>query len=135
MAEDSIDGLVRAVQGAFAEGPAGLRRLLELLAGAAMAEEVTAHLGAGPHERSDARRASAPQKTAHVMFREGFSSSSRSTVPPQPISMSSLCASRHRMFCSRDVSRTLSIRHSSAASTRPPRTPKGGVDWRRRSIA
>jgi putative transposase len=57
MAEDSIGGLVRAVQGAFAsDGGAGLRRLLELLAGAAMAEEVTAHLGAGPHERSDGRR-------------------------------------------------------------------------------
>src|SRR5215213_1424641 len=56
MAEDSIDGLVRAVQGAFADGGAGLRRLLELVAGAAMAEEVTAHLGAGPHERAEGRR-------------------------------------------------------------------------------
>jgi transposase-like protein len=55
MAGESIDNLVQAVQGAFAEEP-GLRRLLELLAGRAMAEEVAAHLGAGPHERSDGRR-------------------------------------------------------------------------------
>ncbi len=55
MAENSIDGLVAAVQGAFASEP-GLRRLLELLAGAAMAQEVTAHLKAAPHERSGARR-------------------------------------------------------------------------------
>jgi len=61
MAAESIDGLVQAVQGAFGGGGGGggadgLRRLLELLAGAAMAAEVTAHLGAGPHERSDGRR-------------------------------------------------------------------------------
>ena len=60
MADDSIDGLVAALQGAFAAGGggggAGLRRLLELLAGRAMAEEVTDHLGAGPHERAGGRR-------------------------------------------------------------------------------
>ena len=60
MADDSIDGLVAALQGAFAAGGggggAGLRRLLELLAGRAMAEEVTDHLGAGPHERAEGRR-------------------------------------------------------------------------------
>jgi putative transposase len=57
MADESIDGLVAALQGAFAaDGGACLRRLLELVAGRAMAEEVTDHLGAGPHERSGARR-------------------------------------------------------------------------------
>lgn len=57
MADDSIDGLVAALQGAFAaDGGTGLRRLLELLAGRAMAEEVTAHVGAGPHERAEGRR-------------------------------------------------------------------------------
>jgi putative transposase len=60
MADDSIDGLVAALQGAFAAGGggggAGLRRLLELLAGRAMTEEVTDHLGAGPHERAGGRR-------------------------------------------------------------------------------
>ena len=57
MAEVSIDGLAEVLQGAFAaDGGTGLRRLLELLAGRAMAEEVTAHLGAGPHERAEGRR-------------------------------------------------------------------------------
>jgi putative transposase len=55
MAGQSIDGLVAALQGAFGSDGAGLRRLLELLAGVAMAEEVSAHLGAGPHERSEER--------------------------------------------------------------------------------
>jgi putative transposase len=55
MAEVSIDGLGDLLQGVFAreEGP---RVLLAALARAAMEAEVTAHVGAGPHERSEQRR-------------------------------------------------------------------------------
>ena len=55
MAELSIDGLGELLQGVFAreEGP---RLLLEALARAAMDAEVAAHVGAGPHERSERRR-------------------------------------------------------------------------------
>src|SRR5215210_6752644 len=51
----SIDGLGDLLQGVFAreEGP---RLLLAALARAAMGAEVAAHLGAGPHERSEQRR-------------------------------------------------------------------------------
>ena len=44
-----------SLQGLFTDRD-GPRRLLELLAKAAMEAEVTAHLGAGPHERVDGRR-------------------------------------------------------------------------------
>ena len=55
MAEVSIDGLGELLQGLFAreEGP---RLLLAALARAAMEAEVAAHVGAAPHERSEARR-------------------------------------------------------------------------------
>jgi putative transposase len=55
MAEMSIDGLGDLLQGVFAreEGP---RLLLAALAQAAMRAEVEAHVGAAPHERSEARR-------------------------------------------------------------------------------
>jgi len=51
----SIDGLGDLLQGLFAreEGP---RLLLQALAQAAMRSEVEAHVGAAPHERSEARR-------------------------------------------------------------------------------
>ena len=51
----SIDGLGELLQGVFAreEGP---RLLLQALAQAAMREEAEAHVGAAPHERSEARR-------------------------------------------------------------------------------
>jgi putative transposase len=51
----SIDGLGDLLQGVFAreEGP---RLLLRALAQAAMREEVAAHVGAAPHERSAGRR-------------------------------------------------------------------------------
>ena len=51
----SIDGLGELLQGVFAreEGP---RLLLAALARAAMEAEVTAHVGAAPHERSAGRR-------------------------------------------------------------------------------
>jgi transposase-like protein len=57
MAErSSIDGIVGSLQGLFADRD-GPRRLLELLAAAAMEAGVTEHLGgAGPHERVDGRR-------------------------------------------------------------------------------
>src|SRR5688572_26271200 len=51
----SIDGLGDLLQGVFAreEGP---RLLLQAMAQAAMREEVAAHVGAAPHERSGERR-------------------------------------------------------------------------------
>jgi transposase-like protein len=51
----SIDGIVGSLQGLFVD-PDGPRRLLELLAAAAMEAEVSAYLGAAPHERADGRR-------------------------------------------------------------------------------
>ena len=56
MAEQaSICGIGELLQEVFAreDGP---RRVLEFMANAAMREEVRAHLGAGPHERSQGRR-------------------------------------------------------------------------------
>jgi transposase-like protein len=51
-----MDVIVGALQEAFANRD-GLRRLLEVVVNAAMRDEATAHLGgAGPHERTDARR-------------------------------------------------------------------------------
>lgn len=51
----SIDGIMASLQGLFVERD-GPRRLLELLAAAAMEAEVADHLGAGPHERNAMRR-------------------------------------------------------------------------------
>lgn len=51
----SIDGIVGSLQGLFTDRD-GPRRLLELMARAAMEAEVSEHLGAGPHERSGGRR-------------------------------------------------------------------------------
>jgi transposase-like protein len=51
----SIDGIVESVQGLFTDRD-GPRRLLGLLAAAAMEAEVADHLGAGPHERNAGRR-------------------------------------------------------------------------------
>lgn len=51
----SIDGMIGSLQGLFTDRD-GPRRLLELLAKAAMEAEVADHLGAGPHERVDGRR-------------------------------------------------------------------------------
>jgi transposase-like protein len=50
-----MDRIVGALQAAFADRD-GLRRLLEVVVNAAMNGEVAAHVGAAPHERSDARR-------------------------------------------------------------------------------
>jgi transposase-like protein len=47
--------IVGALQEAFANTD-GLRRVLEAVVNAAMADEVARHVGAAPHERSDARR-------------------------------------------------------------------------------
>jgi putative transposase len=55
MARQSMDGVLESVQGLFKEDD-GLRRLLETLAQAAMAAEVTEHLGAEPHQRAGQRR-------------------------------------------------------------------------------
>jgi putative transposase len=55
MAERSMDGMAAALQEVFRR-PDGPRAVLELLANLAMREEVAAHVGAAPHERSDARR-------------------------------------------------------------------------------
>jgi putative transposase len=55
MAEQSMDGVMAALQEVF-QREGGPRALLELLANRAMREEVARHVGAGPHERSDARR-------------------------------------------------------------------------------
>lgn len=56
MAELSMDGLAASLQGAFGGQTAGLRRVVEAVVQAVMAEEVQRHLGAAPHERSDGRR-------------------------------------------------------------------------------
>lgn len=55
MAFESMDGMAAALQEVFRR-PDGPRAVLELLANLAMREEVAAHVGAAPHERSDARR-------------------------------------------------------------------------------
>ena len=56
MASQSMDVIMGALQEAFAQKE-GLKRLLEVVVNAVMADEATAHLGgAAPHERSDARR-------------------------------------------------------------------------------
>ena len=55
MAKESIEGVLGMLQGAF-EDPQQLKTLLQLLAEAAMSQEVSAHLGAGPHERSERRQ-------------------------------------------------------------------------------
>lgn len=55
MAKESIDGMMDAMQGLFAREE-GLKSLLQLLVNHAMREEVTAHLGAGHHERSQTRQ-------------------------------------------------------------------------------
>lgn len=67
MADERIKQIAALLQGVFAE-PEGLKMLLQTLAQHAMGEEVAAHLGADPHERSDARRGyrngSKPRKLA-----------------------------------------------------------------------
>jgi len=55
MATDSMAVIAGALQEAFADKD-GLRRVLEAVVNAAMNDEVRAHLGAAPHERSGARR-------------------------------------------------------------------------------
>ena len=50
----SLDGLVQAVHGIFRE-PGKLKVLLELLANEAMKQEVSGHLGAEMHERTQER--------------------------------------------------------------------------------
>jgi putative transposase len=56
MASQSMDVIMGALQEAFAQKD-GLKRLLEVVVNAVMADEATAHLGgAAPHERSDDRR-------------------------------------------------------------------------------
>jgi putative transposase len=55
MAGESIDGLAESLQGVFREKE-GLKALLESLLKEAMAQEVEAHLGAAPYERSAGRR-------------------------------------------------------------------------------
>ena len=54
-AEEDIDGILRVLQEAFCDKE-GLKRLLETVIQIGMREEVTAHLGAGRHERSGERR-------------------------------------------------------------------------------
>ena len=56
-AEEDIDGILRVLQEAFCDKE-GLKRLLETVIQIGMREEVTAHLGAGRHERSGERRTS-----------------------------------------------------------------------------
>ena len=55
MANKDGDVLGRLLQEVFAQ-PDGAKRLLEHLLGQAMAAEVSQHVGAGPHERTDQRR-------------------------------------------------------------------------------
>jgi transposase-like protein len=55
MAKDEGDVLGRLLQEVFAEAD-GAKRLLEHLLAQAMAAEVSAHVAAGPHERTDQRR-------------------------------------------------------------------------------
>lgn len=52
---ENIDGIVQNLQGVFAERD-GLKRVVEMVLQAAMDQEVTAHLGAARHARTDARR-------------------------------------------------------------------------------
>lgn len=54
-AGESIDGILDCLHGVFAQKDA-LRRLLETVLGIGMREEVTAHLGAGRHDRTAGRR-------------------------------------------------------------------------------
>jgi putative transposase len=54
-ADEDIDGILRVLQEAFSDKE-GLKRLLETVIQIGMREEVTAHLGAGRHERSGVRR-------------------------------------------------------------------------------
>lgn len=54
-AGEDIDGILENLHGAFSDTD-GLRRVLEAVIAVAMREEVTAHLGAGRHARSDGRR-------------------------------------------------------------------------------
>ncbi|MDB5322987.1 MAG: transposase [Phycisphaerales bacterium] len=55
MAKQSMAVIGEALQEVFARKD-GLKQVLELLVNSAMRDEATAHLGAAPHERSDARR-------------------------------------------------------------------------------
>ena len=55
MADESIRQLLSVMQGAF-DRPEGLKVLLEVLARQAMSEEVSRHVGADVHERSEGRR-------------------------------------------------------------------------------
>ena len=55
MAEPSMTGAAELVQGLF-ERDQGLKELLQWVLRAAMAEEVSRHLGAEPHQRTEARR-------------------------------------------------------------------------------
>lgn len=55
MTGQSMDGVLESVQGLFREQD-GPRRLLEALAQASMAAEVSEHLGAARHERGPGRR-------------------------------------------------------------------------------
>ncbi len=52
---ESIDGILQDLQGIFSDTD-GLRRVLEVVVQAAMDQEVTGHVGAGRHARSDDRR-------------------------------------------------------------------------------
>src|SRR6266536_3022799 len=54
-AQESIDGILDCLQGLFSNKD-GLRRVLETVLNVGMREEVSAHLGADPHVRSDGRR-------------------------------------------------------------------------------
>ncbi len=55
MAQGSMAGIEQFLQGLFVREQ-GLKELVAWLANVAMQQEVTQHLGAGPHERSDDRR-------------------------------------------------------------------------------
>jgi transposase-like protein len=52
---ESIDGILENLQGVFSDTD-GLKRVLELVLQAAMEQEVSGHLGAGRHARSEQRR-------------------------------------------------------------------------------
>jgi putative transposase len=54
MAQRSIAGIEQFLQGLF-EREQGLKELVQWLANQAMANEVAEHVGAQPHERTDAR--------------------------------------------------------------------------------
>ena len=53
--QESIDGILDCLQGLFSNKD-GLRRVLETVLNIGMREEVSVHLGADPHARSDGRR-------------------------------------------------------------------------------